>query len=65
VRLLSGSSHLTLLPLSMLFGASFLVLSDVVARTALAPAELPVGVVTAVVGAPFFLLVLRRHRGEL
>jgi iron complex transport system permease protein len=41
------------------------VLADVVARTALAPAEVPIGVVTAVIGAPFFLVVLRRHKGEL
>ena len=54
-----------LLPLALLFGAAFLVLADVVARTALAPAELPIGVVTAVIGAPFFLVVLRRYKGEL
>jgi iron complex transport system permease protein len=41
------------------------VLCDVVARTALAPAEVPIGVVTALVGAPFFLVVLRRHKGSL
>ncbi|NLE17530.1 MAG: iron chelate uptake ABC transporter family permease subunit, partial [Propioniciclava sp.] len=46
----------------MLFGAVFLVLADVVARSLVAPAELPIGVVTALVGAPFFLVVLRRNR---
>jgi iron complex transport system permease protein len=62
VRLLAGSSYRTVLPLSVLFGAAFLVVADVAARTALAPAELPIGVVTACVGAPFFVLVLRTTR---
>lgn len=62
VRLLAGSSFRVVLPLSMLFGAAFLVLADVVARTVLSPAELPIGVVTACVGAPFFVLVLRTSR---
>lgn len=61
-RLLFGASHRTLLPVSMALGAAFLVLTDVLARWALAPAELPIGVVTAVVGAPFFVVVLRRRR---
>ena len=65
VRLLFGAGHRTLLPLALLLGAAFLVLCDVVARTALAPAEVPIGVVTALVGAPFFLVVLRRHKGAL
>ncbi len=65
VRLLFGAAHHTLLPLALLFGAAFLVLADVAARYALAPAELPIGVVTAVVGAPFFLIVLRRYKGQL
>jgi iron complex transport system permease protein len=60
VRILSGASYRSVLPLSMLFGASFLILTDVVARTAVAPAEIPIGVLTAVVGAPFFVLALRR-----
>jgi iron complex transport system permease protein len=62
VRLLAGSSYRSVLPLSVLFGAAFLVLADVAARTALAPAELPIGVVTACVGAPFFVVVLRATR---
>lgn len=65
VRLLFGAAHQTLVPLALLFGAAFLVLADVVARYALSPAELPIGVVTAVVGAPFFLIVLRRFKGTL
>jgi cobalamin transport system permease protein len=62
VRLLAGSSYRRILPLSVIFGAAFLVLADLIARTALAPAEIPIGVITAFVGAPFFLLVLRRTR---
>jgi iron complex transport system permease protein len=59
VRLLAGTSFRIVLPLSVLFGAAFLAAADVVARTALAPAEIPIGVVTAFFGAPFFVLVLR------
>ena len=62
VRLLVGPGHRLLLPLSVLFGAAFMMLADVLARWALAPAELPIGVVTAAIGAPFFLMVLRRSR---
>jgi iron complex transport system permease protein len=62
VRLLASSSYRAVLPLSVLFGASFLVVADLVARTLVAPAELPIGVVTACVGAPFFVLVLRTTR---
>jgi iron complex transport system permease protein len=60
VRLLVGSDHRALLPLSFLAGASFLTLSDLVARLALAPAEIPIGVITAFIGVPFFLVLLRR-----
>ena len=62
VRRLVGGSYRMVLPLSLLVGAAFLVLADLVARTVLAPAELPIGVVTAFVGAPFFLLVLHFTR---
>jgi iron complex transport system permease protein len=62
VRLAVSSSFRVILPLSAALGAAFLVLADVIARTALAPAELPIGVVTAFVGAPFFALVLRTTR---
>ncbi|HEY6706109.1 MAG TPA: iron ABC transporter permease [Actinomycetota bacterium] len=62
VRLLAGSSHRLLVPLSLVAGAAFLILADLVARTVTAPAELPIGVVTAFVGAPFFALVLRTAR---
>jgi iron complex transport system permease protein len=60
VRLLAGSSYRQVLPLSVLFGAAFLILVDLVARIAVAPAEIPIGVITAFVGAPFFVLALRR-----
>jgi iron complex transport system permease protein len=60
VRLLAGSSYRLVLPLSVLFGAAFLILVDLVARTAVSPAEIPIGVITAFVGAPFFVLALRR-----
>ena len=63
IRLLSGVGYRALLPLSLIVGAGFLVLADVIARTALSPAEFPLGFVTAFVGAPFFALVLRSTRG--
>ncbi len=62
VRLLAGRSHRVVLPLSLLFGGAFLCLADLLARTLSSPAELPIGVVTAFFGAPFFVLVLRSSR---
>ena len=62
VRLLAGQSHRVVLPLSMLFGGAFLCLADLLARTLSSPAEIPIGVVTAFFGAPFFVLVLRSSR---
>jgi iron complex transport system permease protein len=62
IRRLVASSYRVIVPLAFALGAAFLVLADVVARTLLAPAELPIGVVTAFVGAPFFALVLRTTR---
>jgi iron complex transport system permease protein len=64
IRLTVGPSYRVLLPVSMIGGAAFLVLADVVARTAQAPAEVPIGVITAVAGAPFFLFVLRSRRAR-
>src|SRR4029079_8296046 len=58
IRLVVGTSYPGLLPLSFVVGAGFLILADVVARTALAPAEVPIGVITALFGAPFFAFVL-------
>lgn len=62
IRLLVGRSYTVVVPLSMLFGAAFLVLTDTLARTIVAPAELPIGVITAFVGAPFFIAVMRSNR---
>lgn len=62
VRMLVGTSYRVILVMSFLLGGAFLVAADMLARTIAAPAELPVGVVTAFVGAPFFVLVLRRSR---
>jgi iron complex transport system permease protein len=61
VRMLWGADHRFLIPASALLGAAFLMLADALARTAAAPAEIPVGVVTAFVGVPFFLWLLRRR----
>ncbi len=63
VRLLTGASYRIVVPLSILVGGAFLVLADVIARTAQAPAEIPIGVVTALIGAPFFAIVLRKSKG--
>ena len=60
VRLMVGADHRIVLPASALFGAAFLVLCDLVARTVMAPLEIPVGVVTALIGGPFFLWLLVR-----
>jgi iron complex transport system permease protein len=65
VRLLAGASYRVVVPLSLLGGATFLIVTDHIARTAFAPAELPIGVITAFTGAPFFLVVLRMNRGQL
>lgn len=62
VRLLTGSSYRRVLPLSLLLGGAFVILADLVGRTIVAPAELPIGVITAFLGAPFFALVLRTSR---
>ena len=62
VRLIWGADHRFLLPLSVLTGAIFLILADLIARTALAPTEIPIGVITALCGAPFFLYLLRRRK---
>jgi iron complex transport system permease protein len=59
--MLAGTSHRRVVPLSLLFGAAFLTLADVLARTVRSPAELPIGVITAFIGAPFFLFILRRQ----
>jgi iron complex transport system permease protein len=62
VRLMVGADHRIVLPSSVLFGAAFLVACDLVARTVMAPVELPVGIITAIIGGPFFLWLLIRQR---
>ncbi|MEE8497754.1 MAG: iron ABC transporter permease [Acidimicrobiia bacterium] len=62
IRLLVGASYRAIVPLTVLGGAAFLVLADLVARTALSPSEIPIGVVTAFVGGPFFVVILRTSR---
>jgi len=64
VRLATNASYRVVMPVSMIGGAAFLILADVAARTVQVPAEVPIGVVTAFVGAPFFLFVLRSRRAQ-
>ncbi len=64
MRLWFGADYRRLIPLSIIGGASALIFSDVIARIVIAPQEIPVGIVTALVGAPFFLWVLRRARHQ-
>jgi len=63
-RLVLGPDHRLLLPASALVGAAFLVLADLLARSLLAPTEIPVGIVTALIGAPFFIYLLRKSKRE-
>jgi iron complex transport system permease protein len=65
LRLILGSDHVRLLPASAIAGGVFLLLADTAARTAIAPSEIPVGVLTAMIGGPFFLYLLRKARREV
>ena len=62
IRLIAGPDHRMLLPASMLFGAALLVVADIAARSLVAPAEIPIGIITAILGGPFFLWLLVRYR---
>ncbi|EIE1275347.1 iron ABC transporter permease [Vibrio parahaemolyticus] len=64
-RMLAGPDHRTLLPISALLGALLLTCADMIARVLLTPAELPVGIVTALIGAPFFIYLLFQQRGKI
>ena len=64
MRLIIGPDHRILLPASLLAGATFLAACDTIARTVIAPIELPVGVITALCGGPFFIYLLRKKKGE-
>ncbi len=63
-RLLWGPDHKHLLPLSIITGSGFLILADLLARTIISPTELPIGVITAIIGAPVFALILMNRRSE-
>ena len=65
MRLIWGPDHRFLLPLAALSGACFLILADTAARTIVSPTEIPIGVITAFVGAPFFLYLLRKKKRVL
>ncbi len=65
IRLVFGPDHRQLLPLSAVFGAGFLVIADTLARIIVAPAQLPVGVVTAIIGGPFFLILLIKYTSKI
>jgi iron complex transport system permease protein len=65
LRLIIGPDHRTLIPASFFIGAVFLIVCDTAARTLFAPTEIPVGVITALLGGPFFIVLLKRRRGEL
>lgn len=64
-RLIMGPKHKSLIPVSMLFGSLILLLSDIISRTIVAPTELPVGIITSILGAPLFFVVLRRKKSWL
>lgn len=64
VRILWGPNHIHLLPLSALAGGSFLILADLMSRTIISPSELPIGVITALIGAPIFAIILMKSRME-
>jgi iron complex transport system permease protein len=65
LRLAIGPDHRSLMPNAALLGAGLLVLTDLLSRTIVAPAELPIGILTALIGAPVFLWILLRQRGRL
>jgi iron complex transport system permease protein len=65
VRLYSGPEHRALLPRCTLLGAIVVVIADLLARTVLAPTEVPLGIITALLGVPYFLVLLRRYQSRL
>jgi iron complex transport system permease protein len=64
IRLLAGGNHRTLLPYSLLFGSMFLLLADTLSRTIIEPKELPIGILTSLTGAPFFLYLIIRQKNQ-
>ena len=65
LRMVVGPDHRLLLPASAVFGAILLVLADILARTLVSPAEIPIGIITSILGGPFFLWLLIRYRRKL
>lgn len=65
MRIITGADHRILLPASTLFGGIFLVLADTLSRSIIYPTEIPVGIITAIFGVPFFIYLLRRKKGEM
>ena len=65
LRMVIGPDHRYLLPASALLGGTLLIFADVLARTIVSPAEMPIGIITAAVGGPFFLWILLRNRTRL
>lgn len=65
VRLFVGPDHRKLIPLSVLTGGIFLLVADTIARTMFAPSEIPIGVMTAFIGAPYFIFLLQNSKGKL
>jgi iron complex transport system permease protein len=65
MRMLTGADHRSLIPYSFLVGASFMIWGDCFTRFVLSPIELPIGVITAFVGAPFFAFILRKNQRKL
>ncbi|MHA1450607.1 MAG: FecCD family ABC transporter permease, partial [Candidatus Hodarchaeales archaeon] len=62
IRMITGPDHRILMPVSAISGASFLIIADIIAKTIIYPAELPVGIITAICGTPFFLYLLRKRK---
>ncbi|MGI5851691.1 MAG: FecCD family ABC transporter permease, partial [Caldicoprobacterales bacterium] len=65
IRLVMGPDHRVLLPYSAVVGSIFLIIADTMARTLVSPLEIPVGIITALAGAPFFLYLLSRKKREM
>lgn len=62
VRLVAGGSYRRIIPLSIIYGAAFMIVADILSRTLMSPAEIPIGVITAFFGAPFFIMIMRSSR---
>lgn len=63
-RMIVGPDHRALMPMSIVTGATFMVVADTIARTVISPVELPVGIITAIAGTPFFFILMRKRRSK-